>query len=110
MGKHALVCSIGFALLLAIPTVGAADAMPSAMPPFAQELDMDIDAVLQRLQLDSKGLTPTVKEFDRDWVKSLFVRGKVFGQPSPWPPVGGLSHKNAWQESRPNGSICVGAD
>jgi len=36
-----------------------------------------IDAVMNRLREGSGGKTPTVKEFDPQWVRSLFQRGQL---------------------------------
>ncbi|MFC2098722.1 GH116 family glycosyl-hydrolase, partial [Bacteroidota bacterium] len=81
MKKHKPLYPLCIVLMLVTLTMCTSDDIPSTMTPFTQDLDMDIDEVMQRLKLDSKGLTPTVKEFDRDWVESLFTRGEpsVYG-------------------------------
>ena len=71
----------------------AGGAIASAMPP---DYDLNTDAVLQRLSEGSGDKTPTVKNFDRDWVESLFKRGQpaVYGEEGfdyIGMPIGGLT-------------------
>ena len=76
MRKHRCAYAIAIALSLCSLAMGSSGAISLAMPPFSQFLDMDSDAVGQRLRADSQGRTPTLKQFDPDWIGSLDERGE----------------------------------
>ena len=76
MYKDLILCSVLLAVVPLAPCRGSSQTIRSAMPVFSPIYDLSTDAVMQRLTEGSDGKTPTVKQFDRDWVASLFERGE----------------------------------
>ncbi len=76
MRNQLLTDMIAILLTLCSWTLASSAAVSSATPPLFPALDMDSELVMQRLQVDSQGRIPTVKQFDRDWVGSLDKRGE----------------------------------
>lgn len=73
------ICTYPIAIVLSLCSLALASpaAIPSSMPPFTQILDMDSKVVMQRLRADSQGRTPTLKQFDPDWIGSLDEQGEA---------------------------------
>ena len=75
---------------------GTSQSFSSAMPAYSVDYDLSINAIMARLNEGSNGKTATVKEFEREWVASLFERGEatVYGKEGfdyTGMPIGGLT-------------------